>query len=437
MTTIFAPITSASKAGISVIRLSGPKSRECLEMLGVKKNFEANQIKFCKIFDPKTAQLIDETVIAFFAAPNSFTGEDIAEISLHASPFIVKKLIRILSEIENVRMAEPGEFSKIAFLNNKIDLVQAEAIPDLISSETEAQHKQALRQLQGDLGKIYEKWRFQIIEISALTESCIDFPDDDLPQNVIDELFLKLDFLKNEIASHINDKNRGQKIKDGLSLAIIGAPNVGKSSLLNFLAKSEVAIVSDIAGTTRDVIEIHLEIAGVAIKIADTAGLRISEDKIEQEGVKRAYKKAAAADLKIIVIDVTNPESHLDLIDENTIIILNKIDLPHDEKIYETYPNAIRLSIEKNQNSELLIKKLSEKVLEILPNQSSPLITQERYRKSLIEALNCLENFSLDKNIELSAEDLRLAALEISKITGRINVDDILDVIFSKFCIGK
>ncbi len=441
MTTIFAPITAPSKAGISVIRLSGSKVRECLEILDVKKIPSANQVKFCKIFDPKTAQLIDETVIAFFAAPNSFTGEDVAEISLHASPFIVKKVIRILSEIENVRMAQPGEFSKIAFLNNKIDLVQAEAIPDLIAAETKAQHKQALRQLQGELGEIYENWRFQIIEISALTESCIDFPDDDLPQNIVDELSQKLRALKKEIASHINDQKRGQKIKDGLSLAIIGAPNVGKSSLLNFLAKSEVAIVSDIAGTTRDVIEIHLEIAGVAVKIADTAGLRISEDKIEQEGIRRAHKKAADADIKILVIDATNPQNHHDLIDENTIMLVNKIDLPSARHLEQSegYPfaDAIKISITKNQNVDLLIKTLEEKVLEILPQQSSPLITQERYRKSLIDALYYLENFSLDKNIELAAEDLRLAALEISKITGRINVDDILDVIFSKFCIGK
>ena len=341
-------------------------------------------------------------------------------------------------------MAEAGEFSKIAFLNGKIDLVQAEAIPDLIACETAAQHKQALKQLQGDLGKIYENWRLQIIELLALIESCIDFPDEDLPQNIIDDVSRKLSILKLEINIHLDDKKRGQKIKEGLSLAIIGSPNVGKSSLLNFLAKSEVAIVSEIAGTTRDVIEIHLEIAGVAVKIADTAGIRESEDKIEQEGIRRAYKKAFEADIKMFVLDATHPKisaAEKKLIDENTIIVVNKIDLlkleAPNKPLEVNNKNLINLSIKKQQNTDLLIKKLEEKVLEILPQQSSPLITQERYRHFLSSALKALEDFSLDKNIELAAEDLRIASYAIAKITGRIDVDDILDVVFSKFCIGK
>ncbi len=438
--TIFAPITFPTKAGVSLIRVSGERTRECLEVLGVAKIPNANEIKFCKIFDPQNAELIDETLISFFKAPNSFTGEDVAEISIHASSFILKKIFQILASIENVRMAEAGEFSKVAFLNGKIDLVQAEAIPDLIACETAAQHKQALKQLQGDLGEIYENWRLKIIELVALIESCIDFPDEDLPQNIIDEIVRKLAVLKFEIASHLDDKKRGQKIKEGLSLAIIGSPNVGKSSLLNFLAKSEVAIVSEIAGTTRDVIEIHLEIAGVAVKIADTAGLRISDDKIEQEGIRRAHKKAAEADIKLLVLDATHAKisaSEQKLIDENTIIIVNKIDLLESKNFNELPNNPIYLSIKKHQNTNLLLKKLEEKVLEILPQQSSPLITQERYRHCLSAALNALEDFSLDKNIELAAEDLRIACHAIGKIIGRIDVDDILDVVFSKFCIGK
>jgi len=442
--TIFAPITFPTKAGVSLIRISGEKTRECLETLGIAKIPNANEIKFCKIFDPKNAELIDETLVSFFKAPNSFTGEDVAEISIHASSFILKKIFQILSDIENVRMAEAGEFSKIAFLNGKIDLVQAEAIPDLIACETAAQHKQALKQLQGDLGKIYENWRLQIIELLALIESCIDFPDEDLPQNIIDDVSRKLSILKAEINIHLDDKKRGQKIKEGLSLAIIGSPNVGKSSLLNFLAKSEVAIVSEIAGTTRDVIEIHLEIAGVAVKIADTAGIRESEDKIEQEGIRRAYKKAFEADIKMLVLDATHPKisaAEKKLIDENTIIVVNKIDLlkleAPDKPLEVNNKNLINLSIKKQQNTDLLIKKLEEKVVEILPQQSSPLITQERYRHFLSSALKALEDFSLDKNIELAAEDLRIASYAIAKITGRIDVDDILDVVFSKFCIGK
>ena len=438
--TIFAPITFPSKAGVSIIRISGEKTRQCLDILGVAKIPQANEIKFCKIFDPQNAELIDETLISFFKAPNSFTGEDVAEISVHASSFILKKIFQILSNIENVRMAEAGEFSKVAFLNGKIDLVQAEAIPDLIACETAAQHKQALKQLRGDLGKIYENWRLQIIELVALIESCIDFPDEDLPQNIIDDVSRKLSVLKNEIASHLNDKKRGQKIKEGLSLAIIGSPNVGKSSLLNFLAKSEVAIVSEIAGTTRDVIEIHLEIVGVAVKIADTAGLRESEDKIEQEGIRRAHKKAAEADIKLLVLDAVHQKisaTQQKLIDENTIIVVNKIDLLKEKNLNNFDGNEIQISIKNQQNTDLLLKKLEEKVLEILPQQSMPLITQERYRHCLSAALSALEDFSLAKNIELAAEDLRIASHAIGKITGRIDVDDILNVVFSKFCIGK
>lgn len=442
MTTIFAPITFPAKSSVTIIRISGEETRECLAALGVAKIPQANQVKSCKIADAKNGELIDEAVVTFFQAPSSFTGQDVAEISIHASSFILKKIFRILSSLKNVRFAEAGEFSKIAFLNGKIDLVQAEAIPDLIAAETESQHRQALKQLQGELGEIYNNWRVKIIETLALIESAIDFPDEDLPQNIINEADAKIKILQKEIASHLNDNNSGQKIKDGLSLAIIGSPNVGKSSLLNFLAKSEVSIVSEIAGTTRDVIEIHLEIAGVAVRIADTAGLRSSKNKIESEGIKRAHKKAAQADIKILVVDAKKKklsEQDLDLIDDKTIIVANKLDLVEANKIKPSQhlEQAIKISLKTKENLDLLIKELEEKVLENLPKQSAPLITQERYRQALIDALEAIENFSLEKNIELAAEDLRIAASAIGKITGRINVDDILDVVFSKFCIGK
>jgi tRNA modification GTPase len=259
-----------------------------LQILGFKGDPEHSKITFQKISDPKTSEIIDEVLVSFFQSPKSFTGEDVAEISIHASPFIAKKIFEILSDQKNCRFAEAGEFSKRAFLNGKLDLVQAEAIPDLIAAETSAQHKQALRQLEGKLGAIYEDWRFRLIEISAMIEAAIDFPDEDLPKNIIDKVESDVVKLKNEIASHLNDNKVGQKIKDGLNLAIIGAPNVGKSSLINFLAQSEVAIVSEIAGTTRDVVETHLSIVGVAVKISDTAGIRETEDKIEAEGIRRA-----------------------------------------------------------------------------------------------------------------------------------------------------
>ncbi len=432
MPTIFAPITSPVRAGISVIRISGSQVVSCLQILGFKGNPQHSKISFQKIRDPKTSEIIDEVLVSFFQSPKSFTGEDVAEISIHASPFIAKKIFEILSDQKNCRFAEAGEFSKRAFLNGKLDLVQAEAIPDLIAAETAAQHKQALRQLEGKLGAIYEDWRFRLIEISAMIEAAIDFPDEDLPKNIIDKVESDVEKLKNEIASHLNDNKVGQKIKDGLNLAIIGAPNVGKSSLINFLAQSDVAIVSEIAGTTRDVVETHLSIAGVAVKISDTAGIRETEDKIEAEGIRRALKKASEADLKIFLIDAKNPVLRADLIDEQTIIVVNKIDLEPFN-----FDGAIEISLTNNVNTTQLLKKLEEKILELIPNQNSPFITQERYRSALRNSAANLESFSLEKNIELAAEDLRMTAREIGKITGKVDIENILDVIFSRFCIGK
>ncbi len=437
MSTIFAPITSLHKSGISIIRISGPQTIEALQTLGFQGLPQHQKISFQKIRDPKTCEIIDECLISFFKSPNSFTGEDVAEISIHASSYILKKIFNILSEIENLRFAEAGEFSKRAFLNGKIDLTQAEAIPDLIASETASQHKQALQQLQGKLGNIYENWRYQLIEIFAQIEAAIDFPEDDLPQDLISKVENEVKNLATEIKNHLDDHHIGQKIKQGLSLAILGAPNVGKSSLLNLLAQSEVAIVSEIAGTTRDVIEVHLEIAGVAVKIADTAGLRQTDDKIENEGIKRALEKAKSADIKIFLIDASNPLIRPEdqyLIDENTIMVINKTDLARPDT---SWPQAIAISIINKANIEALFSRLETKILEIIPKINSPLITQERYRILLKDSLKNLENFSLEKNIELAAEDLRLAAFALGKISGKIDIENILDAIFSRFCIGK
>ncbi len=438
METIFAPITHGFRSGICVVRISGAQTANCLAALGFRNELQHQKVSFHKIHDSQTSEIIDEVLISFFKSPHSFTGEDIAEISLHASPYILTRILEILSEVENCRIAEAGEFSKRAFLNGKMDLVQAEAIPDLIASESAAQHRQAILQLSGKLGEIYENWRFRLIEISAMLEAAIDFPDEDLPKNIIADVEEKVQILRAEIIKHLNDKNIGQKIKQGLSLAIIGAPNAGKSSLINFLAQSEVAIVSELAGTTRDVVETHLAIGGIAVRVSDTAGLRETEDKIEMEGIRRALQKAANADIKIFMIDAENPILRPDLIDENTIVVINKTDVASVDSI-EVIPNApiVEISLTNNTNTEELIKKLEEKIQELIPQQSSPIITQERYRVALKNAAENLESFTLNKNIELAAEDLRMTAREIGKITGKVDVENILDVIFSRFCIGK
>lgn len=443
MSTIFAPITQIGHAGVSIIRISGEETKECLKKLGFRGIPQHQKVCLQKIFDTDNNALLDEVLISFFKSPKSFTGEDVAEISIHSSPFILKKIFEILSRLPNVRFAEAGEFSKRAFLNGKLDLVQAEAIPDLIAAETAMQHRQALRQLSGELGKIYENWRERLIEISAKVAASIDFPEDDLPENLIEKIESEIKILVSEIEMHLGDQKIGQKIKDGFSLAIVGAPNVGKSSLINFLAQSEVAIVSEIAGTTRDVIETHLSIAGLPVKISDTAGLRETTDKIEQEGIRRALEKAASADLKIFIIDATNPVFRDELIDENTLILINKIDLEKREILPVFYKNYdhVKVSLTNKINSSQFIKKLEEKFLKIfLKNKNPldlPLITQERYRAALIKTSENLKNFSLKKNIEIAAEDLRIAAFELGKITGKVGIENILEVIFSRFCIGK
>ncbi len=447
MKTICATITSPLRSSITVIRISGSQTLECLEKIGVKNQPIPQQSFFHKIIFDDSSELIDEAIVTFFKAPRSFTGEDVAEISIHSSQYILKRIFEKLLSIKNVDLASAGEFSKRAFLNGKIDLVQAEAIPDLIASETEAQHKQAISQLSGNLGKIYENWRHKIIELSAFVEALIDFPEDDLPTSMIEKINQEINILKNQISQHLNDNKVGQKIKNGLSLAIIGAPNSGKSSLMNFLAQSEVAIVSEIAGTTRDIIDVHLEIAGVPVILSDTAGIRLSDDLIEQEGIKRAINKAQNADIKIYLIDALNPIIQKNLIDENTILVFNKIDKILNkeinfEKIISDFglnnkTIFLTISIVKNINISNLFDALKEKIDLLIPNFNSPLITQERYRISLQNCLKSLEDFSFDADIEICAENLRICINEIAKINGKIDIENILDLIFSKFCIGK
>ena len=443
MKTIFATISSPFKSSVTLIRISGPQALKCLKELGVIADLKPNYCYFARL--KINDELLDEAMVTFFQSPKSFTGEDVAEISVHSSNYIIKKIYTHLQNIENVVEAGAGEFSKRAFLNNKIDLVQAEAIPDLIASETASQHKQALRQLSGELGNLYEKWRQKIIEILAPIEALIDFPEDDLPETLLNKIKADAQKLHHEISNHLNDNNIGQKLKSGINIAIIGSPNVGKSSLINFLTNSEVAIVSKHAGTTRDIINCHLDIAGIPVIISDTAGIRSTKNTIENEGVKRALKKSQDADLKIYVIDCEKPTIHSDLIDENTIIFFNKIDKNNtfdapkfiqDHKLSKDI-SFICGSITNKINCGDIFKIVENKIKVIFNNIDLPLITQERYRISLQNCLSSLDNFMTEKNFEICAENLRICAYEIGKINGKIDIETILDQIFSKFCIGK
>ncbi len=441
METIFALATPPGKSGIAVIRISGSKCNIVLHSLGISKLPLTRYAKLHKLYHPISQELIDEALVIYFKAPASFTGEDSLELQLHGSRAVIVEIFDALSHIQGVRMARAGEFSFRAFENGKMDLTQSEALIDLIDAETKMQHRQALRQMSGALKNLYQQWRNDILKALGLIEAYIDFPDEDIPP--LTQLNLKQLIAKitEDIATHLNDKNRGEKLRHGIYVTIVGATNAGKSSLLNLLAKRDVAIVSDIAGTTRDLLEVKLDLAGYPFVISDTAGIRTTRNKIEQEGINRALRSATNADLKLAMFDASQKKLHqatLDLIDEQTIVLFNKIDLANNftpPKLKNL--KSLAISVHLQQNIDLLLEQLANFAQNNFSPSSDPMITRTRHRQHLIAALLHLERFSLEMPIELAAEELRFAAEQLGKIMGKITVDEILGEIFSNFCIGK
>jgi len=439
--TIFAPISSVATSAITVIRISGEKTLACLQAIGIN-NLKPRFASLKNIIIDE--QIIDQALVVFFNSPHSFTGEDVAEISIHSSVFILQKITSVLLQIDGVFLAQAGEFSKRAFLNGKLDLVQIEAIPDLIASETALQHKQAMSQLSGKISSVYHRWRQQLIETTSLLTAIIDFPEDDLPQQLQEQINQQVQSLHQQISSNLNDNLVAQKIRQGFSLAIVGAPNAGKSSLLNYLANSDIAIVSPFAGTTRDVIETHLQIGGVLVVVADTAGIRHSKNSIEQLGISKARTKAKNADLKILMLDATKPIMPTDLLDKQTLVLINKIDQQQSPKLQAIIADLqaknidfINISLTAQLNLSEFKQKLNNKVQSLIPVQHHLVVTNERYRLALHEAVSYLQDFSLFPYPELAFENLRLASKCIGRITGEIAIEEILDHIFSRFCIGK
>ena len=438
--TIFAPLTIKGKCSIYVFRISGSRVDDCLSAFGVfSKNLKHKSANLCKLRDENN-NVLDEAIILYFKSPNSFTGEDVCEINIHCSDYIINKVFKILLNVNGVRLAENGEFSKRAFLNNKFDLIQAESIVDLVNSKTELQHKQAIEQLEGKNSRFFNDLRQDILDLSSSIEANIDFPEDETASIDINNV----NNLISKIENVLDDNNVAKKIKNGLNISIIGEPNVGKSSFLNYLAKKDLAIVSDIAGTTRDVIGTSLDINGVLVNIFDTAGIRNTNDPIEKEGVKRAIKNAEEADLRILILSPENiviNEEIEKLIDNNTIVILNKIDMLKNNdilnKLKDKYNDIIPISIKNNLNLDKVMEKISNFIDENITPYSNTNITQERYRKELNEAIKYLKDITIDMPIEIMAEKIRLSAFCIGKITGQINTEEVLNNIFSKFCIGK
>ena len=397
-----------------------------------------------RIRDPDGGETLDDGIALYFAAPASLTGEDVAELQLHGSHAVIAAVFAALGRRSGFRLAEPGEFSKRAFLNGKLDLTEAEAIADLVEAETAAQRRQAMRQLGGEFGQRCEAWRARLIAAQARLEAEIDFPEEGLPAEQWAAVRRELAALRAEIAAELADNRRGERLREGVSVAIIGRPNAGKSSLMNALARREVAITSHVAGTTRDVIEVALELSGYPVVLADTAGLRESGDVVEEEGMRRARARAASADLKLVVVDATKPEevpALQGLLDRDTIVIANKIDLaPGDAAAWADSLGAgaaLRCSATNGEGIAALIARLGQAVATMLTGETAPLVTRARHRQALESCVASLERFAAGELPELAAEDLRQAARALGRITGRVDVEDMLDALFREFCIGK
>ncbi len=442
--TIYALASAPGKAGVAVFRISGPAGPAALRSLGVEHPLTPRMATLVKLTSPATTPhappaFIDQALALYFPAPHSFTGEDVVELHTHGSRAVARMLLDALGSVDGLRLAEPGEFARRAFMNGKFDLAQAEGLGDLIDAETKAQHAQAIRQIQGGLSKRIAGLRNRVLTPLALLEAYIDFPDEEIPESVLAETQREINGLISELKSLLDDGQVGEKIREGLTVVILGPPNVGKSSLLNALAKRDAAIVSAEAGTTRDLIEVPMEIAGYAVTLVDTAGLRETSGEIEAEGIRRARARAAMADLKIILIDcMSYAVQHaevMQLIDDRTIVLLSKSDLLNAPPPL-LYP-AILLSTKSGSGMKAFLDLLAEKIAAQMDGISAPLITRARHREAFAHALASLERFDQRSALELRCEELRHAATAIGKITGKIAVDDVLDLVFSRFCIGK
>jgi len=442
--TIFALSTGPGISGVAIIRISGPDTKLVIERLTQKPVPKARVATLRKINKINTSELIDEGIVLWFPGPESYTGEDMAEIQVHGGKAVIDAIHASLLEIKNCRLAEPGEFTKLAFQNGKINLLKAESIADLISSETEIQRQQAIRVMSGKTADEFNILREKLLKILSYVEAKIDFPDEDLPENILEKIKKNSEEVINKIKKILDDQKVGERIREGFKIAIVGPVNAGKSSLINHFANRDVAIVSETAGTTRDVIETHLNIDGYPVIISDTAGIRESKNEIEQKGIKLSLKKAAEADLKLVLVDAKNVENSdilNGLLDQNAILVLNKSDLIAKDLGEELKKfDHVLISIKENKNLDKLILKIKNNLKNKFISSEDILITRERHRQHLMRCLEHLYNFN-DKNdnedFDKAAEDLRLATRHLGMIVGKVDVEEILESIFKDFCIGK
>jgi tRNA modification GTPase len=442
--TIYALSSGSGTSGIAIIRVSGKETTEVIKKL-TKSKLPPPRMATLKNFNKNGGkELIDEGVIIWFPGPNSYTGEDLAEFHVHGSRAVINAMHKAISKIKNCRLAGPGEFTKRAFQNGRINLLKAESIADLISSETEIQRKQALRIMSGRSSAKFNSWREKLKKVLSHIEAKIDFPDEDLPKNIISEIQKVSSTVLKEIKKTLNDQKVGERIREGFKIAIIGPPNSGKSSLLNYLSKRDAAIVSEIAGTTRDVIETHLNLDGYPVILSDTAGIRSSKNEIEKKGIKIALKRAEDADLRLVIISAKNVDFtrvFKKLLNKNSILVINKSDLTKGKlnKKFIKFDNVF-ISIKNNLNINKLIIKIKNKLKNKFSTNEDILITRERHRQNLINCVYHLENFQKKKSaldFDKAAEDLRLATRHLGMIVGKVDVEELLGTIFNDFCIGK
>jgi len=442
--TIYALSSGPGVSGVAVIRVSGENTPEVIKKLTGAK-LPVPRVATLKKFNKNGGkELIDEGVIIWFPGPNSYTGEDLAEFHVHGSRAVVSAMHSAISKVKNCRLAEPGEFTKRAFQNGRINLLKAESVADLISSETEIQRKQALKIMSGKSSEKFNFWRKELLKILSHVEAKIDFPEEDLPKNIIKEIQKTSNKILNEIKKTLNDQKVGERIREGFKIAIVGPPNSGKSSLLNYLSKRDVAIVSEIAGTTRDVIETHLNLDGFPVIASDTAGIRSAKNEIERKGIKIALKRAEDADLRVIIVSSKNTDLTgilKGLLTKNAILVINKSDLLKGKlnSKFKKYEHVL-ISIKKDSNLNKLISKIKSKLKNKFTTREDILITRERHRQNLINCVQHLEKFEKKKSardFDKAAEDLRLATRHLGMIVGKVDVEELLGSIFNDFCIGK
>ena len=442
--TIYALSSGPGISGVAVIRVSGKETISVIKALTGKDLPRPRVATLRKINNSNTSELIDEGIILWFPGPQSYTGEDMAEFHVHGSKAVVAAIQSSISQIKDCRLAEPGEFTKLAFQNGKINLLKAESIADLISSETEIQRKQAIKIMNGKSSNKFNKLREKLLKILSHIEAKIDFPDENLPKDILNNIKKISKEVSDDIEKILNDQKVGERIREGFKIAIVGPANAGKSSLLNHLSNRDVAIVSEIAGTTRDVIETHLNIDGYPVVVSDTAGIRESKSEIEKKGIKLALKRAEEADLRLVVIEPKNLDFTgflKDIFDKNSILVINKCDLKHVQLNQQMKKlEHVLISIKNNTNIDQLILKIKKKLKNKFITNEDILITRERHRQHLVQCSDYLKNFN-EKNesedFDKAAEDLRLATRHLGMIVGKVDVEEILGSIFNDFCIGK